>query len=95
MNYKKAENSGKMKARKRSVYGPFWRSRWDSNPRALADKRFSRPPRYDHFDTAPRIIYSIVCNPEQNALGAHLGAHPRFSAQDGPAKCLFYWYSIE
>ena len=24
---------------------------WDSNPRALADKRFSRPPRYDHFDT--------------------------------------------
>ena len=27
---------------------------WDSNPRALADKRFSRPPRYDHFDTSPR-----------------------------------------
>ena len=26
---------------------------WDSNPRALADKRFSRPPRYDHFDTSP------------------------------------------
>ena len=26
---------------------------WDSNPRALADKRFSRPPRYDHFDTPP------------------------------------------
>ena len=37
---------------------------WDSNPRALADKRFSRPPRYDHFDTSPctllpqRKIYS-------------------------------------
>ena len=28
---------------------------WDSNPRALADKRFSRPPRYDHFDTSPSI----------------------------------------
>ncbi len=28
---------------------------WDSNPRALADKRFSRPPRYDHFDTSPRM----------------------------------------
>ena len=27
---------------------------WDSNPRALADKRFSRPPRYDHFDTPAR-----------------------------------------
>ena len=33
-----------------------WRSRWDSNPRALADKRFSRPPRYDHFDTAPCAV---------------------------------------
>ena len=30
-----------------------WRSRWDSNPRGLAPKRFSRPPRYDRFDTAP------------------------------------------
>ena len=30
-----------------------WRREWDSNPRALADKRFSRPPRYDHFDTSP------------------------------------------
>ena len=28
---------------------------WDSNPRALSDKRFSRPPRYDHFDTSPYI----------------------------------------
>ena len=31
-----------------------WRNGWDSNPRALADKRFSRPPRYDHFDTPAR-----------------------------------------
>ena len=30
-----------------------WRREWDSNPRALADKRFSRPPRYDHFDISP------------------------------------------
>ena len=29
------------------------RREWDSNPRALADKRFSRPPRYDHFDISP------------------------------------------
>ena len=29
------------------------RREWDLNPRALADKRFSRPPRYDHFDTSP------------------------------------------
>ena len=30
---------------------------WDSNPRALADKRFSRPPRYDHFDTSPNALF--------------------------------------
>ena len=30
-----------------------WRNGWDSNPRALSDKRFSRPPRYDRFDTVP------------------------------------------
>ena len=29
---------------------------WDSNPRALADKRFSRPPRYDHFDISPNAL---------------------------------------
>ena len=33
---------------------PVQRRGWDSNPRALADKRFSRPPRYDHFDTPAR-----------------------------------------
>ena len=32
------------------------RREWDSNPRALADKRFSRPPRYDHFDTSPNFL---------------------------------------
>ena len=34
------------------------RREWDSNPRALADKRFSRPPRYDHFDISPCAAYS-------------------------------------
>ena len=33
---------------------------WDSNPRALSDKRFSRPPRYDHFDTSPSIYLSAA-----------------------------------
>ena len=32
------------------------RREWDSNPRALADKRFSRPPRYDHFDISPNVL---------------------------------------
>ena len=29
---------------------------WDSNPRALTDKRISRPPRYDHFDTSAYLL---------------------------------------
>ena len=33
------------------------RREWDSNPRALADKRFSRPPRYDHFDISPSAAF--------------------------------------
>ena len=38
----------------KSFYSVFDKRReWDSNPRALADKRFSRPPRYDHFDISP------------------------------------------
>ena len=32
----------------------FWRRRRDSNPRGLAPKRFSRPPRCDRFDTPPK-----------------------------------------
>ena len=43
-----------------------WKRReWDSNPRALADKRFSRPPRYDRFDTSPYrtrcFLRSVSC----------------------------------
>ena len=30
-----------------------WRRGWDSNPCEIALKRFSRPPRYDRFDTSP------------------------------------------
>ena len=32
------------------------RREWDSNPRALSDKRFSRPPRYDRFDISPNVL---------------------------------------
>ena len=28
---------------------------WDSNPRGVAPKRFSRPPRYDRFDNPPDL----------------------------------------
>ena len=33
----------------------FWRRVWDSNPRGREPTRFSRPPRYDHFDNSPNI----------------------------------------
>ena len=42
----------------KSFYFVFDKRReWDSNPRALADKRFSRPPRYDHFDISPYNVF--------------------------------------
>ena len=31
----------------------FWRRERDSNPCGREPKRFSRPPRYDHFDIPP------------------------------------------
>ena len=33
-----------------------WRKWRDSNPRGLAPKRFSRPPRCDRFDTLPYFL---------------------------------------
>ena len=42
------------------------RREWDSNPRALADKRFSRPPRYDHFDISPYLL--LRCLPAQEVF---------------------------
>ncbi len=35
----------------------LWRRVWDSNPRGREPKRFSRPPRYDHFDNSPNIHF--------------------------------------
>ena len=39
---------------------PLWRRVWDSNPRGREPKRFSRPPRYDHFDNSPNIQFGLV-----------------------------------
>ena len=33
----------------------LWRRVWDSNPRDVAVKQFSRLPRYDRFDNPPYI----------------------------------------
>ena len=35
---------------------PTKREERDSNPRALSDKRFSRPPRYDRFAISPILF---------------------------------------
>ena len=41
--------------RVRTVKPTFlWRRGRDSNPCGVAPKRFSRPPRYDRFDTSPK-----------------------------------------
>ena len=41
---------------------PFslWRRGRDSNPCGVAPKRFSRPPRYDHFDTSPKKMELLI-----------------------------------
>ena len=49
------------------------RREWDSNPCALADKRFSRPPRYDHFDISPYI--SSIAFVQRRKIYYHLFQH--------------------
>ena len=44
---------------------------WDSNPRALSNKRFSRPPRYDHFDTSPHSDVFSALAWRQNVFYHH------------------------
>ena len=45
----------------RGMTRPLWRRERDSNPCEIALKRFSRPPRYDHFDIPPyKRNYKIV-----------------------------------
>ena len=38
----------------------FWRRGRDSNPCGVAPKRFSRPPRYDRFDTSPKKMELLI-----------------------------------
>ena len=47
---------------KKSANGTLvWRRERDSNPCEIALKRFSRPPRYDHFDIPPyKRNYEII-----------------------------------
>ncbi len=42
--------------------GFLQRRGWDSNPCAREDKRFSRPPRYDHFGTSPSYLINCFVN---------------------------------
>ena len=59
-NYKKYASSASISIniglRLYSEEQALQRRGWDSNPRALPDKRFSRPPRCDHFDTSPNPL---------------------------------------
>ena len=74
----------------------FKRRGWGSNPRALADKRFSRPPRYDHFDTS---AFSLFKSPLSKRLKDHiksalsrqaesLGFSPNFCNCLAPHRCI-------
>ena len=44
-------------AGKTGYWRTFWRRRWDSNPRTLADQTISSRSRYDHFDTSPYLSH--------------------------------------
>ena len=65
------------------------RREWDSNPRALADKRFSRPPRYDHFDISPYSLFSVFCA----SLSAQDIFYHRTSHMSTPKFTFFYIFS--
>ena len=57
----RATKKGKVKARTSCGYGLLWRRKRDSNPRGIAPKRFSRPPRYDHFAIPPGKNIQFLC----------------------------------
>ena len=73
----------------KSFYSVFDKRReWDSNPRALADKRFSRPPRYDHFDTSPSIyLFAASVSPQRQDVFYH-----SFSLSSTPFSNFFYFF---
>ena len=74
----------------KSFYFVFDKRReWDSNPRALADKRFSRPPRYDHFDISPYSLFSVFCA----SLSAQDIFYHRTSHMSTPKFTFFYIFS--
>ena len=76
----------------------LWRRRRDSNPCGLAPKRFSRPPRYDRFDTPPyaAIIVECLC-----IVNGESGQMKRKHQCAGPDKrspmeiygAIFLWHS--
>ena len=45
-----------------TAFAVFWRRGRDSNPCGVAPKRFSRPPRYDRFDTSQYMNLSFDRN---------------------------------
>ena len=51
----------------KSVCFVFWRRQRDSNPRGISPKRFSRPPRYDHFDM-PAYLFVISISLHRNGF---------------------------
>ena len=63
----------------------LWRRRRDSNPRGLAPKRFSRPPRYDRFDTPPYA--AIIAERAKNVNGGK-GSAPQKPSSAAPRFCI-------
>ena len=72
----------------------------DSNPRVAMDKRFSRPSRYNHFDTSANGVRRIrtfapITRPSSlaNCPLHHLGMTPKQEGRDSDSN-LWFWRSL-
>ena len=78
------ERTAKKKQPPFRVTVSFWRSGWDSNPRAREGQRFSRPPRYDRFDTAAYKIPAAANAAAGTKVEAPSGFEPEQSRMCSP-----------
>ena len=69
-----------------------WRRQRDSNPRGVAPKRFSRPPRYDRFDMPP-YCFPIVSHFRGNVNRFFERKNPLFLIRQLD-NALLIWYNI-
>ena len=66
----------------------FWRRGRDSNPCGLSPKRFSRPPRYDRFDTSPNYMPERLRSGPRSPSGERI-RFGTFAAGEIPLRIIY------